>query len=96
MLEESKETSTYYDFSQKPVQEWQNQARKYADVEYYYDDEQKCYCRKINNVPGKLIEVENPEPNLGKSRGYFKYEFIPDHPLVSYKQYFTEKEDFYA
>jgi len=26
------------------------------DVYYYYDDKQNCFCRKINNVEGKLTD----------------------------------------
>lgn len=89
------ETSNYYDFSSNPVEEWKEQAKKYDDVQYSYNDKQECWCRKINNVLGELIEVDNPKPNTGSMGGYFKYEFVPKHPLVTYPQCFVSKEDFY-
>ncbi|KKM19988.1 hypothetical protein LCGC14_1650080 [marine sediment metagenome] len=65
-----RKTSTFYDFAQHKNPEWKQQAKDHADVDFFYDKEQKAYCRRINNVPGKI------------SGGMF----YPKHPLVDYPQ----------
>ena len=63
-------TSDYYDFSDHIVLKWIWQSIIYKDVSFYRDKDQKCWCRKISNVPGKIYDGA----------------FHPRHKLVLYKQ----------
>lgn len=67
------DTSTYYDFSQCFKWSWRIQSYLFKDISFYYDIPQHAYCRKINNVKGKIED------------GWF----IPSHWLVHYRQLIT-------
>jgi len=62
--------SDFYDYANYSVAEWREQARKYKDVSMRYDFKQRCFYRRIVDVPG--IRTGNI--------------FVPHHPLVSYRQ----------
>jgi len=47
-------TSTFYDFSNKRRYDWKKQAKENDNVKYYYDKEQKAWCRKVMCVKGKI------------------------------------------
>ena len=55
---------TFWDFSPKWKLKWWWQSKRHPNVSFFWDQNQQVYCRRITNVPCKVVYKDAKESSM--------------------------------